>query len=68
MMLFLAAPEAAHHRLFAQVPWLREQALLATVEEFAHGIKLDTSALEQPATQVDPANQQNRRDPQNGDR
>jgi len=55
VMLFLAAREAAHHRLFTQVPWLR-QRLLATVEEFAHGIKVDTSALEQLATQVDPAN------------
>ncbi len=41
VMLFLAAREAAHHRLFTQVPWLR-QRLLATVEEFAHGIKVDT--------------------------
>jgi putative hydrolase len=55
VMVFLAAREAAHHRLFTQVPWLR-QRLLATVEEFAHGIKVDTSALEQLATQVDPAN------------
>ncbi|HEX4705502.1 MAG TPA: zinc-dependent metalloprotease [Pseudonocardiaceae bacterium] len=55
VMVFLAAREAAHHRLFTHVPWLR-QRLLATVEEFAHGIKVDTSALEQLATQVDPAN------------
>jgi putative hydrolase len=55
VMVFLAAREAAHHRLFTQVPWLR-QRLLATVEEFAHGIKVDTSALEQLATQVDPSN------------
>ena len=55
VMVFLAAREAAHQRLFAHVPWLR-QRLLATVEEFASGIKVDTSALEQLATQVDPAN------------
>ena len=55
VMVFLAAREAALHRLFAHVPWLR-QRLLATVEEFAHGITVDTSALEQLATQVDPAN------------
>ena len=55
VMVFLAAREAAHQRLFAHVPWLR-QRLLATVEEFASGIKVDTSALEQLATQVDPSN------------
>ena len=55
VMVFLAAREAAHQRLFAHVPWLR-QRLLATVEEFASGIRVDTSALEQLATTVDPAN------------
>ncbi|PXY17613.1 zinc-dependent metalloprotease [Prauserella endophytica] len=55
VMVFLAAREAAHQRLFAHVPWLR-QRLLATVEEFAHGITVDTSALEQLAGQVDPSN------------
>jgi putative hydrolase len=57
VMLFLAAREAAHQRLFAHVPWLR-QRLLATVEEFARGISVDTSALEQLASKVDPANPQ----------
>lgn len=55
VMVFLAAREAAHQRLFTHVPWLR-QRLLDTVEEFAHGIKVDTSALEQLAGQIDPAN------------
>jgi putative hydrolase len=55
VMVFLAAREAAHQRLFAHVPWLR-QRLLATVEEFASGIKVDTSALEQLANQFDPSN------------
>ncbi|GAB3565491.1 zinc-dependent metalloprotease [Amycolatopsis endophytica] len=55
VLVFLAAREAAHQRLFSHVPWLR-QRLLATVEEFAHGIKVDTSALEQLAGQVDPSN------------
>jgi putative hydrolase len=57
VLVFLAAREAAHQRLFAHVPWLR-QRLLATVEEFASGITVDTSALEQLASQVDPANPQ----------
>lgn len=55
VLVYLAAREAAHQRLFTHVPWLR-QRLLATVEEFAHGIQVDTSALEQLAGQVDPSN------------
>jgi putative hydrolase len=55
VLVFLAAREAAHQRLFAHVPWLR-QRLLATVEEFANGIKVDTAALEQLAGQFDPSN------------
>jgi putative hydrolase len=55
VMVFLAAREAAHQRLFTHVPWLR-QRLLDTVEEFAKGIKVDTSALEQLAGQIDPSN------------
>ncbi|MGH3917073.1 MAG: zinc-dependent metalloprotease [Pseudonocardiaceae bacterium] len=53
VMVFLAAREAAHHRLFAHVPWL-QQRLLATVEEFARGIRVDNEALEAMAGQIDP--------------
>ncbi|WP_019819055.1 zinc-dependent metalloprotease [Saccharomonospora saliphila] len=55
VLVFLAAREAAHQRLFAHVPWLR-QRLLGAVEEFAHGISVDTSALEELAGQIDPSN------------
>ncbi|MFD7652905.1 zinc-dependent metalloprotease [Actinosynnema sp. NPDC059797] len=55
VLVFLAAREAAHQRLFSHVPWLR-QRLLDTVEEFARGIAVDTSALEQLAGQIDPSN------------
>ncbi|HWD03644.1 MAG TPA: zinc-dependent metalloprotease [Amycolatopsis sp.] len=55
VLVFLAAREAAHQRLFAHVPWLR-QRLLSTVEDFARGITVDTSALESLAGQIDPAN------------
>lgn len=51
--VYLAAREAAHHRLFVHVPWLR-QRLLGAVEEFAQGIKIDTSALEEMARDIDP--------------
>jgi putative hydrolase len=57
VIVFLAAREAAHHRLFGHVPWLR-QRLLATVEQFAHGIQVDTDALQELARQIDPADLQ----------
>ncbi|WP_033401678.1 zinc-dependent metalloprotease [Actinopolyspora mortivallis] len=52
--VFLAAREAAHHRLFSHVSWLRQQ-LLAAVEEYARGIQIDTSSLEDLASKVDPS-------------
>jgi len=53
--LFLALREAAHHRLFGHVPWLRAR-LLGAVEDYARGIKVDTSALRDAMPQIDPAN------------
>jgi putative hydrolase len=60
IMTFLAAREAAHHRLFSHVPWLAGQ-LLNAVEAFAKGMKIDTSGLEDftrgfnPETLADPS-------------
>lgn len=53
IVVFLAAREAAHQRLFSGVGWLR-QRLLSTVEDYARGIKLDMSGLEQLGAGVDP--------------
>ena len=53
--LFLALREAAHHRLFAPVPWLRAR-LLGAVEDYARGIAVDADALRQAMPQIDPAN------------
>ncbi len=53
--LFLALREAAHHRLFAHVPWLRGH-LFGAVEEYARGITVDTSRLRDAMPQIDPAN------------
>jgi putative hydrolase len=53
--LFLALREAAHHRLFGHVPWLR-QRLLDTVDAYARGITVDTSAIERAMADIDPAN------------
>jgi putative hydrolase len=53
--LFLALREAAHHRLFAHVPWLRAR-LLGAVEDYARGISVDASALRDAMPQIDPSN------------
>ncbi len=53
--LFLALREAAHHRLFGHVPWLRAR-LLGAVDDYARGIKVDASALRDAMPQIDPSN------------
>lgn len=52
--VFLAAREAAHVRLFAGAPWLRAR-LLATVDEYARGIRIDTSGIDDLAANLDPS-------------
>src|SRR6476619_5853734 len=54
IITFLAAREAAHHRLFSHVPWLASQ-LLNAVEAFAKGIKIDMSGIEDFARGFNPA-------------
>lgn len=53
--LYLAAREAAHHRLFGHVPWLRSH-LLTLVEDYARGMSFDMSALEEKLGRIDPGN------------
>jgi putative hydrolase len=53
--LFLALREAAHHRLFGHVPWLRAR-LYGAVEDYARGITVDASALRDAMPQIDPTN------------
>jgi len=53
--LFVALREAAHHRLFSHVPWLRAR-LLGAVEDYARGIKVDAAALRDAMPQIDPSN------------
>jgi len=55
VMIFLAAREAAAHRLFTHVPWLKER-LLGAVEQYAHGIRVDSSRIEELARGIDPSN------------
>ncbi|WP_093170492.1 zinc-dependent metalloprotease [Sinosporangium album] len=55
--LYLALREAAHHRLFQHVPWLRSH-LLGAVEEYAKGITVDMSGLEEQLRGLDLNNPQ----------
>jgi len=52
--LFLALREAAHHRLFGHVAWLRGH-LVGLVHSYAAGITLDTEALQSALAGLDPA-------------
>src|SRR5215217_6511730 len=49
--LFLALREAASQRLFAHVPWLRQQ-LADAVHAYARGITIDREAIEQKLTEA----------------
>lgn len=52
--LYMALREAAHHRLFSHVPWLRAY-VLGTVESYASGIHIDASAVEDAVSEIDPS-------------
>lgn len=51
--LHLATREAARMRLFTSVPWLGPQ-ILAAVQAYAHGIAIDTEAIDAAVREVDP--------------
>ncbi len=55
--LYLALRECAHHRLFGHVPWLASR-LAAAVEDYARGISVDTSQIEEQLGRIDPTNPQ----------
>lgn len=54
IVTYLAAREAAHHRLFSHVPWLSSQ-LLGAVEAYANGMKIDMAGIEELARDFNPA-------------
>jgi putative hydrolase len=59
VVLYLALREAAHQRLFAHVPWLREH-LIGAVTDYARGIEINTesiqSRMEEQMRGIDPTN------------
>jgi putative hydrolase len=59
VLLYLALREAAHQRLFAHVPWLRDH-LIGAVADYARGIEINAegiqSQIEEQMRGVDPTN------------
>ncbi|QBR91885.1 zinc-dependent metalloprotease [Nocardioides euryhalodurans] len=59
VLLYLALREAAHQRLFAHVPWLREH-LIGAVTDYARGLEINTanlqSSIEEQMRGLDPSN------------
>ena len=55
VLLFAALREAAHTRLFLRVPWLRAH-VVGLVEEYARGIHIDVSRIEEAVRDIDPMN------------
>lgn len=53
--LFVALREAAHHRLFSHVPWLKQQ-LLSAVDAYGRGIRIDSDAIASALSELDPGN------------
>ncbi|WP_291049388.1 zinc-dependent metalloprotease [Herbiconiux sp.] len=55
VQLYLAIRELAHARLFRHARWLRLH-VISSITEFARGISIDTSRLEELASSFDPSN------------
>jgi len=54
VLLYLSLREAAHQRLFAHVPWLR-QHLISAIEDFGRGMHIDVSGIEDTLGGLNPA-------------
>lgn len=52
LLVYICAREVARQRLFHHVPWLRE-SVVSAVEEYAAGMQLDTSALDEAMRDID---------------
>jgi putative hydrolase len=59
VLLYLALREAAHQRLFAGVPWLRDH-LIGAVTDYAKGIEINTGRIQETMEErlrgIDPSN------------
>ncbi|WP_372697944.1 zinc-dependent metalloprotease [Arthrobacter sp. JSM 101049] len=55
VLLFTALRESAHARLFQRVPWLQSH-VLGAIEDYARGIHIDMSRIEEAVRDIDPSN------------
>ena len=55
VLLYLALREAAHQRLFANAPWLREH-LIGAVADYGRGIEINAAGMEEKLRDIDPMN------------
>ncbi len=59
VLLYLALREAAHQRLFAHVPWLREH-LIGAVTDYARGLEINAQQIQDRVQEqlrgIDPTN------------
>ena len=59
VLLYLALREAAHQRLFAGVPWLRDH-LIGAVTDYAQGVEINTGRIQETIEErmqgIDPTN------------
>lgn len=52
-LLYVMLRECAHRRLYAHATWLRA-AVLGAIEDFAQGIRIDLSSIEEQMRSIDP--------------
>lgn len=65
VLLYLALREAAHQRLFAHVPWLRDH-LIGAVADYARGIEINTDAIEEQLRGINPMDPNSMQDAMEG--
>lgn len=53
--LYIAAREAAHHRLFSHTSWVKDK-IVELIKDYAGAITVDFSAMEELASTIDPSN------------
>jgi len=54
-LIYLALRELAHQRLFTAAPWLRSH-IQSAMSQYAGGVEVDTSAIEEALSHIDPTN------------
>ncbi len=54
ILLFVTLRELAHMRLYHSVPWLKDH-VIGAIEDYAHGIKIDTSHIDEAMRGFDPS-------------